>query len=1427
MSSSVDGSNLTQSQSLIWAGQQLHPDDPLYNMVLAFRIAGPVDVPAFQSAFSELVAGTDTFRTVFTQHDGVPTRTVLAQGQAELEFIDLSGHDDPSAAYAAWAEEAARLPFDLSRSLTRSALVKLDAEDFVWWLAQHHLVTDGWSVAIVYRRMSEIYSSVSQPATDAATDLSEGDYPSFDRYADYEQRFRSTETFAEARSYWETKAATDRPIPAFYGSSPPETGSTRTDRLTVDLGPDRAARLEHHTSRDGGLMGGMSKFGFFASVLFATLSRISGQSELAVLAPAHNRATPRFKETAGLFIEVLPLHVTLDPRETFHTLLEKVGEETQGLLVHARPGTSSATQNRSYPVLLNFINASFGEFNGWPMESDWIHPGHGDRDHCLRLQVHDFNATGDFQLHFDVSIEVFDQQRQAALIRHFLTLFDAMLEDPHQPIFDVDLLTADERVALDTFNDTTVAYPEGTVVDDFREQVSKTPDAVAVSGDGSELTYRELDAASERLARELVDRFGPSPRVGIHLRRSVDLVVAVWGVLKSGGSYVPIDSQYPPERVEFLVADSGAAVVLTDPELAARSGAHHAATVLMPHGPVPMLETSPLDGPKTADLAYVMYTSGSTGEPKGVQVTHGNLANYIRWAQAEYGGGGAVTFPLYSSFGFDLTVTSLFVPVTTGGAVIVYTEPDGSDLSVLDVFNEDRVDVVKLTPSHLSLLEPELLETSRIRTLIIGGEDLKTSAALAVWRASGERLEIINEYGPTEATVGCMIHRFDPGADTLPSVPIGRPAANARIHIFGPGMTEVPTGVIGELCVAGSGVANGYLNRPDLTAERFLPDPSRPGERLYRTGDLARWRTPGELEFLGRADDQVKVRGYRIELGEVEAVLRHAEPVVDAVVGVVETETERAAFAGDVDYCVRCGLASNHPDADINEAGICRPCLFFDAHRKHAEDYFGTMDELHSLFPPDRPRNEKGQDCVMLLSGGKDSTYALYQLVEMGLVPLVFSLDNGFISDGAKANIRRAVDDLGLELVMGTTPAMNAIFADSLTRFSNVCQGCFKTVYTLGMNLAYARGLRHVVTGLSRGQIFETRLADLFRIGITDRSEVDEAIIEARRAYHQVDDAVRQSLDTTIFDDDQIFDEIHIIDYYRYHDVGMEELYAFLETRAPWVRPSDTGRSTNCLINNTGIYVHKKERQFHNYALPYSWDVRLGHKTREDALAELDDEIDVVEVRSILDQVGYVIDTPSESEAGLRGREKRLVAYYVSTDPHMTPVQARSYLSNRLPDHMVPSYLVRLEALPLTVNGKVDRDALPDPRRHVASDDAHYVAPRTPEEEALVEVWESVLGIDRIGIHDEFIGLGGDSILNIQVVARAKRLGLNFSPKQLFEHQTISKLATVIERVPVEGAAVPVAVLTRSKDSASEVFVDPDMSQEELDEVLETFGESS
>src|SRR6266478_3045015 len=945
-------------------------------------------------------------------------------------------------------------------------------------------------------------------------------------------------------------------------------------------------------------------------------------------------------------------------------------------------------------------------------------------------------------------------------------------------------------------------FNDKTIVELFEAQVARTPDHDAIRFADRSLTYRELNDRANQVAVHLgACGVGPDQLVALYMEHSIEVVCAILGVLKTGAAYVPVDPASPKERLAFMLRDIAAAragavpVVVTQSHLA-DGVPENAAQVVTLDADFATIGSYPVANPERRiapdSLAYVIYTSGSTGTPKGVMIEHRSLVNYIWWAREQYSRDERLDWPLFSSLAFDLTVTSIFTPLISGGRIVVIREDPGMPgMAIFKVIEDGTVDIVKLTPAHLAMIKDMNLAATKIRKLIVGGEDFKTALARDITRTFGRRVDIYNEYGPTEATVGCMIHRYDVDTDLALSVPIGIPAANTGVYILDEQLRPVPTGVIGEMYIAGDGLARGYLNRPELTEQRFLiakdPRQTEPAAtlRLYQTGDIARWSVDGRMEFLGRADHQVKVAGARIELGEVEARLLQHEAVRACVVDIVNPVAMRTSKR--LAHCTRCGLASNVPGTSYDAAGVCNVCRGLDTYVEKAQAYFKTPEALRALVAEMRAKRTGAYDCLVLLSGGKDSTYMLYQLCDLGLKPLVFTLDNGFISEEAKANIRRVVDSLGVDLVMGGTPHMNDIFVDSLKRFAIVCNGCFKTIYTLATNLAAEKGIRYIVTGLSRGQFFETRLTEeVFQREDFDVAKLDDLVLEARKAYHRREDAVSCHLEVDVFRDDGVFRDIQFVDFYRYWSVPLAELHAYLRQRTPWLRPSDTGRSTNCLINDAGIYVHKKQRGYHNYSLPYSWDVRLGQKTRSEAMAELDDEIDEPRVPQIMKQIGY--EEPGDpAETSIN----RLAAYYVS-DKALTPAELRAHLATWLPDYMLPTYFVRLDKLPLTTNGKVDRHALPALAYENMQPARDVVGPRTETEKALAAIWRDLLYVEHIGINDDFFDLGGQSLVAIKAVSRIRDVfEVDLPLRNLFERPTVAGLAEVIDGLSWVAKAKP------------------------------------
>ncbi len=1371
---------LTQSQLLFWIGQELTANSPLYNMVLTFELKGNIEPQHFQAAFQKLVDGSDAMRTVFELFEGKPMQKVLPAFPYTIEFLDWSKEPKDKPFVQQWIKKRTQYAFNLSECLFDTVLVKLADEDYLWYFNQHHLTTDAWSVSVIYNEMAKLYELAKVGQLNNAPQL-----PSFRDYIDFERVARNNPEKKAIHDYWQKKLENSPLLPHLYARKGVEP-TTLSLREKLDLGLERSQRLRDLTKEKGirSWTQHLSLYNIFSTVLFSFLYRVSGQQRLIFGSPAHNRPSSDFKNTIGLFIEIFPLLTDIEEGETFASLLKKVQVETNGFLKYAQPGAASPDLSRRFNVILNYINAAFPDFNDIPATSEWVHPDHCDPRHHLRLQVRDFDSSGSIELNFDLNANMFNARQRKDVPQHFLALLDAFIEDRTQSIDAIPIATPDEvkRLTID-FNQNKITVNHAhSILKTIEEQAQNQPEAIALVEGKTTYTYSAFNQKANQLAHYLnAKNIGEGQRVAVCLKRSPDFMVAVLGVLKSGAAFIPIPSTHPNQRVASIFEDSQAALLISDNRLTACMNMDDIPTFYINNKSAELSQLPVTNLSNTIKLdstAYMIYTSGSTGTPKGVSIAHESLSNYINWAKNTYIGDRRPSVPLFTTVGFDLTITSIFLPLVAGGTIHIYPEVDSkADLAILNVVEENQVDFIKLTPAHLALLQGKERHDSRIQTMIVGGEDFKTSLANTTHKEFGPQLAIYNEYGPTEATVGCIASLFHANIQQL-SVPIGKPISNMQAYILDNAMNVVPEGVVGELYLSGLGLAKGYWNQDEMTAQKFSSNPFDVNTRLYKTGDTARMNSEGQIEFLGRKDFQIKMDGRRIELGEIEAQISKHPKIKNCVVELVEQKkhTETA-----VENCTRCGLPSNYPNVEIDEEGVCELCHSFEGYQQKVQSYFKTERDLKRIFDQLKKQPKGEYDCIALLSGGKDSTYALAQLVEMGAKVLAFTLDNGYISEQAKANIRRVVDALGVDHVFGRTPAMNAIFVDSLHRYSNVCNGCFKTIYTLSIQLALEKNIPYIITGLSRGQFFETRLTEeLFWNNQFDIEKIDQTILEARMAYHRTEDAVNIALGTShIFDQDDIFERVQFLDFYRYSDVSMDEMMSYLEKKLPWERPTDTGRSTNCLINQVGIHVHKTKEGYSNYSFPYSWDVRVGDKTREGALEEINEYIDEKEVQRIMDEIGY-------TEINNYQQQKHLVAYF-ETSSEVSPAALQAFLAKSLPDYMIPTRFKALDTFPLSANGKIDRKALTALDTLAINTATEYVAPQTEFEEIMTEIWEEVINIPRIGIHDDFLEIGGSSLLAIRIMARINEtFELSISLNRIFEMPTIHLLSKYIENIIVE-----------------------------------------
>ncbi|MFP2934101.1 non-ribosomal peptide synthetase, partial [Pyxidicoccus sp. 3LG] len=685
---------------------------------------------------------------------------------------------------------------------------------------------------------------------------------------------------------------TDRPRPA----APLLTGATTaTHPLPADIAQALQAFCRKHQ---------VTPHMVLLSAYAALLHRYTGQEDFCIGTPVSGRTHPATEGVVGLLLNTVALRTRVAPGAVFSalvagvraTVLEALAHQDVPLdrVVQALGVERSAGHAPLFQVMFDLVRPertlaeSFPELRARPVQAELL-----TSPFDLSLWV--VESGGGHAVALRYGTELFEAGTAERFLGHYLRLLQHALEAPSTPVASLEVLPEAERAhVLVEWNDTRADFPTGSTVHAlFEARALRAPDAPAVRFGDTVLSFAQLDARSNQLARHL-RRLGVRRQVlvGLCLRRSVDMVVALLGVLKAGGAYVPLDPSHPPARLAFLLEDTGAPVLLTEESLADTLPASSALVLSLDSDwerTAGRESEAALEPEATADdLAYLIYTSGSTGQPKGVMVEHRGVVNYLCWALQAYAAVEGAGAPVHSSLAFDLTVTSLLLPLVAGRPVELVPEQEGVEGLASALRSGGDFTLVKLTPSHLRLLAEQLPpaeRSGRTRAFVVGGEAL-TSRVVEDWRRHAPGTRLVNEYGPTETVVGCCVYTVDGGTPVEGSVPIGRPIANMRLYVLDAHLKPVPTGAPGELFIGGVGVARGYWRRPALTAERFVPDPfsSEPGARLYRTGDRVRLHPSDELEYLGRTDFQVKVRGHRVEPGEVEAALCELPGVRAAVV---------------------------------------------------------------------------------------------------------------------------------------------------------------------------------------------------------------------------------------------------------------------------------------------------------------------------------------------------------------------------------------------------------------------------------------------------------------------------------------------------------------------------------------------------------------
>ncbi|MFE2107469.1 amino acid adenylation domain-containing protein [Kitasatospora sp. NPDC059463] len=888
---------LSSGQERLWFMDQFAPGSTAWALAPARRLRGPLDRTALDAALADLIARHEALRMSFpADPEGTASVRIAEPGPCAAEFVDAT--DDPDPAARAARELGARVaqPFDLGAGpLLRALLVRTGPDEHVLALVMHHIVSDGWSLDLLHRELDALYARHAHGTPDRLPDLP----VQFGDYARWQRERLAGEALSASRAHWREEL---RDVPAL---------ELPTDRPRPPVLTFEGAATEFHWSPELGrgvaaLARASNASGYMVlmAALQALLGRHAGQRDFAIGSAVAGRLHRELEGVVGLFVNMLPIRARLEGDPTFGELLRRVRGTTLDAYTHQEVPFEQMVADldierdvsRSAVFQVSFAFQNYGDRGaagdpgspGAPSAESFGHEAATTRTD-LAFYLREKSDGGLYGL-LTYRTDLFDAATVRQLVERFELLVTAAVADPQRPVSRLPLLTPGERqdvlerwAAGPALPDPADGPPTLTAL--LTGTARAHPDRPALEFEGRTVDYRELDERSNGLARRLrALGVGPDDRVAVCLEQSPELAVALVGVLKAGGAYLPLDPEQPPARLAQLVADAGVRVLLTDSALRERFPGHEGAALLLDVDPA-QRDPEPLEEVSGPDhLAYVIYTSGSTGTPKGVAVQHRQILNYLAGVRERLRIEPGAGYGLLQSLSFDFSITMLYLALSTGGRVhLLPRRIAGAELA--ERIEALRLDYLKMTPSHLAALGADAPMERLLprRALVLGGE--ASAWPWAAELAALGRCAVFNHYGPTEATVGVTVHEVTAEAAGPGSTPIGTPLAGARCHVLDEAMQPVPPGVTGELYLGGDRLARGYLGRPDLTAERFVDDPfGADGDRLYRTGDLARWRTDGTLDYLGRADDQIKVRGYRVEPGEVEAALTALPGITQAVV---------------------------------------------------------------------------------------------------------------------------------------------------------------------------------------------------------------------------------------------------------------------------------------------------------------------------------------------------------------------------------------------------------------------------------------------------------------------------------------------------------------------------------------------------------------
>ncbi|MFE4358102.1 amino acid adenylation domain-containing protein [Kitasatospora sp. NPDC056800] len=1463
---------LTSAQTGIWLAQRFARDGLDYSVALYADIVGSLDVDLLVRAARGAFADTPTMRARIVASGPEPAQVVDDAAELVMPCLDLRDQEQPHRAALAWMEDELAVPLAPDSGRMHSfALLRIGEDRYLWYLRAHHVAMDGFSGALFVREIAARYTALAT-GRDAVNGLGR-----FGEMLRSDRAYRESVAFHTDRAYWMEKLA-DSPAPATFGQAEPNRRGGRT-RETVEIESGLSEALGRLAQRCG-----VTPAAVYAAAAARYTARLTGETDVVLGLPVTARFGKAIRGIPGMMSNVVPLRVSAGPELPLSGLLQNVSAEMLLGLRHQRYRYEDLRNDlgageESSPLVGPHVNLQF-------FDQDVDLAGCATTIHNLTNGPVDDLAfvfygdvrRGSGRIDVDGNTELYHRADLRVHGQGLLRLLEQMAEaDPDTPCRGLDVFRPDdlERLLVGR-NDTGRPVGPETVVDLFQARAAATPDAPAVLHGPHGLSYRELNERANRLASLLLARgLGPEDLVALAVPRSVDLVTALLAVVKSGAAFLPVDPDYPTDRIAYMLDDARPALLITTQDTAPRlPGATATPRLLLDDADLaaaldaaPDRDVTQADRPRPLSPdspSYVIYTSGSTGRPKGAVNTHAGLANRLLWMQDRYRLTARDRVLQKTSCGFDVSVWEFFWPLVSG-ATLVMADPglhrDPGYLAA--VIREQQVTTVHFVPAMLQafLVEPETGRCASLRRVICSGEALPAELAARFFAVLD--CELHNLYGPTEASIDVTSWQCDPARTGAP--PIGLPIANTRVYVLNQALEPVPDGVPGELYLAGTGLARGYLGRPTVTAERFVACPfGRPGERMYRTGDLARWDADGRLAYLGRTDDQVKIRGVRIEPGEIASVLGEHPEVGEAV---VVARDDRSSGKYLVGYVVpeRDRPASVRERADGEHVDQWQQ-LYQSMYGAPSEAAFGEGFAGWDSSYTDRPLPL--EDMRQWRDRTVEAIRALRprRVLEIGvgsgllLARLAPDTERYWATDfspAAVAALRRHLGtrpDLAGRVELRTQPADDLAglpegFFDTVV-INSVAQ-YFPTAEYLGTVLRGALGLLRPGGAVFLGDVRDLRLRRILATGVqlahspadADPQAVRRAVEQRTRQENEllVDPRFFTALQQESADLAGVDIRVKRGDYdtelirYRYDVVlhkhsehrpvslldvpgahwGTEvaDLTALRDrlateaparlriTGVPNVRLVPEASATRQLFAGAPMADVRRAVDGDGPAgpLPESFHELgedLGYRTVVTWSGEgTDGELDVLFLSSRTDPATAALTDVFLPAAAAPQALTNNPA--VGREAGRLAAALREHLRENLPDYMVPAAVMVLDALPTTANGKLDRRALPAPEFRATGGGRPA---RGPREELLSRLFAEVLGLPGIGADDSFFDHGGDSIGAIQLVSRARGAGVLFTPREVFEHRTVARLAEVArtqdtQAPPPDTGAGPVPLL--------------------------------